>query len=91
MTRSGDDSNDGPESLLMRLFLKFGAAVGLSAVLFCTGLFSVGESMMERSRRFREPLDLVVQVPFVAALSVLGGIVMFVAYSPWSGDEESDE
>lgn len=90
MTRTGDDSNDGPD-LLMRLFLKFGAALGLSAVLFCTGLFSVGERMMERSHRYREPLDLVVQVPFVAALSLLGGIVMFIAYSPWSDDEESDE
>lgn len=90
MTRSGENSNDGPESLFMRLVLKFGAAVGLTSVLFCSGLFFVGERMMEHSRRFREPYDLLERVPVLVGVSLLGGLVMFVAYSPCSDREESD-
>jgi hypothetical protein len=90
MTSSGEDSNDDPESLFMRLVLKFGAAVGLTSVLFCSGLFFVGERMMEHSRRFREPYDLFEQVPVLVAISLLGGLVMFVAYSPWSDQQEPD-
>lgn len=92
MTHSRDDDSPDPEnSLLLQLVLKFGAAVGLSSVIFCSGLFMMGQRLMEQSLREQQRgIGLLGQFPFLLAVSLVAGIGMFIAYSPWD-DDDGDE